>query len=897
MPAGSDRQVILWVDIKAPTPATRLLSLEVFSTENHSLRAVDTLVTPEESPVGVSMAKVEKFFLGLQGFPGYKFVNRDLYSVSADWKKVEGCIAKTPLLDLRFLLQLFFPTLTAKTIGEYERAFQMQPGSTPAAVLKELVNILAKRVREPSGSALRALKTVFRGLAKEYSDWLAQPPHALPDFHYQINPDFVNSLDRFENLTGGQQFKPADAAQLFTEPGKMTEFVEGFQVRKGQAKYAQAILRSIQQEATVLLEAATGTGKSLGYLVPTIASIAESDKRAVIVTRTKSLQEQLFRSDLRKIRRLIPDGFRISLLKGLSNYLCLLKYKLFQSELADYMGKIPPEFMAALIVWEYFTESGDITETAIFDQPNSETLLAKVTLEEGSCLGRQCAFYNECYAFRARKNAQRSSVVITNYALLFSDLVSSAEILGRFSHAVFDEAHRLESEAINAFSESIAVQSFTRGLERLSDDKMQPLLKQACEAAENPELLDGFEALTSRLFTHLSMAADDIRDLLKKTSRSQQDRIRFRKGEPVHELLCELWDRDADSLIQLREVLSQLLQGLNGKSDDVEVESLTQLRRQTNTLIRQINLLEHIPEVNDDSEVMWAVILDSGEVWLTVAPMNVGNMLYHRLYSRFDSMIFTSATLDSEDNFEWTASRLGLGEESERAAYKVKIRSPFPLDQQLTIALARYLPPPTAPEFADRLSKLMLRFRTAARLPTLVLCTSYRMVEDLARPLLLSQGQAGEVLFQSPDTLPQTLLSRFKASRNAILIGTESFWEGIDLPDDLLRLLFITRLPFAVPDDPLELARQEQAERRGQNPFVSVSIPHAVLKYRQGIGRMIRSASDWGAVIVADSRMGRKNYGQIFVSASPVEVKVYDNESLLVNETAKWLGSMRSLVR
>ena len=244
----------------------------------------------------------------------------------------------------------------------------------------------------------------------------------------------------------------------------MSQHIDGYEMRKGQAKYAQAVLKSIQQHATVLLEAATGTGKSLGYLLPLIASCAENENRAVIVTRTKSLQEQLFRSDLRKIRSLIPDGFRVSLLKGLGNYLCLLKYKLFLSDLSEHMGRIPAEYMAALVVWEHSTESGDLTETAIFDQPDSEDLLPKITLEEGSCLGKDCQFYNDCYAFRARKSAARSNIVITNYALLFSDLVSGGDILGRFSHAIFDEAHRLEHEAINSFSEVLPMQAFARSL-------------------------------------------------------------------------------------------------------------------------------------------------------------------------------------------------------------------------------------------------------------------------------------------------------------------------------------------------------------------------------------------------------------------------------------------------
>ena len=893
MPTSNDSQILLWCDIKAPTPTARILSLEAYRIDDAGERPFDVLVVPEESEVPRKSAQLEKFFLAIHEAGGVKFINHDFYSPSADWQRVQAYLDKTPLLDLASLLRLFFPTVTARSLQEYESAFELPKGAQPFKALMTLQDIVNQRARELPGGALRALKTIFRGLNPEYGEWLNLLPRTKPDSSYVIDPKYLNTLDRFENLTSGNRMSTDDVLLLFSEAGKMTQHIEGYELRKGQAKYAQAVLKSIQQHASLLLEAATGTGKSLGYLLPTIAASAESDNRAIIVTRTKSLQEQLFRSDLRKIRSLIPDGFRVSLLKGLGNYLCLLKFKLFQSDLSEFMGRVAAEYMAALIVWEHFTDSGDLTETAIFDQVDSDELLAKVTLEEGACLGKECQFYNDCYAFRARKNAARSNLVITNYALLFSDLVSGGDILGRFSHAVFDEAHRLEHEAINAFSEVLPIQALARSLERLGDEKVALLLRQALESGDNPELIVGMDGVISRLHSRVSLAADSLRQVLRRLPRIQQDRVRFKTKEPIHDILADLWTTESEYFQQLREILTQSQPGLTPKGEEEKAEGLTQLRRQTTTLVRYIGMIENLPAMSDETAVMWAHLLDSGEVWITIAPLNVGELLARRLYSKYDSMIFTSATLDSEDNFEWIASRLGISHDDEHVSYKVKIRSPFPLEEQLRISLARYLPAPNEPGYAARLSQLILKFRTAARLPTLVLCTSYRMVDDLAKPLLEAHAQAGEVLYQTQDTLPQTLLNRFRLSRNAILIGTESFWEGIDLPDDLLRLLFITRLPFAVPDDPLELARQEQAEKKGESPFMTISLPQAVLKYRQGVGRMIRSATDWGSVIITDSRMAKKNYGRILFSASPVEINVYDSEPILISETAKWLNAKK----
>jgi ATP-dependent DNA helicase DinG len=185
-----------------------------------------------------------------------------------------------------------------------------------------------------------------------------------------------------------------------------------------------------------------------------------------------------------------------------------------------------------------------------------------------------------------------------------------------------------------------------------------------------------------------------------------------------------------------------------------------------------------------------------------------------------------------------------------------------------------------------------LKLQSSVRLPTLVLCTSYRMIEALSRTLKTDRRLSSDLLIQTPESVPQILLNRFRQMPSPLLIGTEAFWEGIDLPGRLLRLLVMTRLPFPVPDDPLELARQEEAEARGENPFMSVSLPVAVLKFRQGIGRMIRNSSDWGAVVVTDSRMGTKNYGRIFFDAAPAPVETFEHESLIVRDISRWLADM-----
>ena len=375
--------------------------------------------------------------------------------------------------------------------------------------------------------------------------------------------------------------------------------------------------------------------------------------------------------------------------------------------------------------------------------------------------------------------------------------------------------------------------------------------------------------------------------MIQNGGKSVGERLRFKTGHPLHDLSKTLWSDHELPFCDLRETLISLQQtAAPTDREQSDSELIMEVKKQVASVIHHINTLEAIAGSCNEKSVMWGQYHESGEVVLTVAPVAVGELLVDKLYSRYRSVTLTSATLDSEDDFRWISSRLGLTREG-MAPTKLKIRSPFPLSEQLKIGLARYLPPPSSEQYTARLGQLIVKLRSSVRLPTLVLCTSYRMIEALSRTLKTDRRLSSDLLIQTPESVPQILLNRFRQMPSPLLIGTEAFWEGIDLPGRLLRLLVMTRLPFPVPDDPLELARQEEAEARGENPFMSVSLPVAVLKFRQGIGRMIRNSADWGAVVVTDSRMGTKNYGRIFFDAAPAPVETFEHESLIVRDISR----------
>lgn len=892
-PARSQPQLILFCDVKAPTPHARVLTIEKLEAVGKELKPIDTLVLPEDPEARISRSKIDRFFLDLQSRIGFQYVAKEISSNNKEWNRVRDLLGHSALLDVQALLAVFFPSLSAQGLSELKKAFLLEPQLAPPQAVWNLAAKIEDKAAALPGATLRLLRQLTRALPAQYGVWLESLPSHKEPPPLKLDAAYFVDLDRFENLTAGNELSAEQVRGIFEGTSALVAKIPNYEIRRGQKKYVETVLRGMEQEEIVLVEAATGTGKSMGYLLPAVARCSEEESRAVIVTRTKSLQEQLFRSDLQKIRSIVPSGMKITVLKGLANYLCLLKYKRFLSDLSLASERLTPEHVSALIVWVADTKSGDLTETGIFDKPDSESLLERITLDEVTCLGKECAYFSDCYAFRARKNALKSSIVITNYALLFADLLADGTILGKFSHAVFDEAHRLESEAVNAFTSSVALLSFSRLLERIGSDRFAHTLSDCLgNSDEVAALAVAVRALAPQLAEPPRTVAGQVLRMIQSGGKGLGDRFRYKTGHPIHQLQQRFWQDHEHLFTDLRESLVLLQQcGASTERDESALEPTAELRRAIATTVKHISTLEAVAGAQDTESVMWSQFYESGEVVSTLAPIAVGNLLATKLYSRFRSVTLTSATLDSEDDFRWISSRLGLAS-GDRSPVKLKISSPFALKEQLKIGLARYLPPPSDSQYTARLGQLLLKLRAATHLPTLVLCTSYRMIDALCKILKTDRDLAGSLLVQTPESVPQILLNRFRQMPCPLLVGTEAFWEGIDLPGRLLRLLVMTRLPFPVPDDPMELARQEEAEAQGENPFMTVSLPVAVLKFRQGIGRMIRNSSDWGAVIVTDSRMGTKNYGRIFYDAAPAPVETYEHESLLVRDISKWLSEM-----
>jgi ATP-dependent DNA helicase DinG len=892
MPIDPRHPVIVLAEITGRSRSDQIMLLESVRIENGEIIPEESLLIPslEDSPRSASPRKVDDFLVSLSERQGFYLLDHRLPGDVRTWSVVTEYLSKSSLIDLRKLLRVLFPTTTARSLSEFRKAFSLSDKIDARHLALRLLEIFASRTQNLSRGLQRRLKKLALFSSRALREWFEAAGRRQPAVDFELDESYFVNLDRFENLTEGMVLECEEIPSVLRDSAESSTLIDGYEFREGQSRYANAVVKALTQDQILLLEGATGTGKSIGYLLPLIARCAETKTRATIVTRTKSLQEQLFRSDLVKIRKLVPPGFRVSLLKGLANYLCLLKYKSYMAQMDTALDAETAYRLMSLAVWEEESKSGDLTETEIFADEQADALRTRITLDEVSCLGSACTYYSQCYAFRARKQAIKSNLVITNYALLFADLLAGRSIMGSFSYAVLDEAHRLEAEATRAFTARLPLLYFQRLFEQLSGNRVASYLTDlgsvsTGEGGGVPELSEN----VSELGENIGLVAATVRDGLMTRSRGSLERIRFIAGDEIHGHLSDFFASNGETLQEVADWLTDVQNFLATTGDKGSGPNTVELKKRLGTLAEFVQLIRMIAESGPSDLVLWGDVLESGETAITAAPADVGRLLAKRLYPNYEAVVLTSATLESADDFAWVSRQLGLCKENDIESTHFKLGSPFPLSDQLRVTLAAYLPPPDSDRYPSKLAALITKLRQSVRMSTLVLCTSYRMIDMLESSLREHGKLPGEVLIQRPDSSPEKLLVRFQRSEKAVLIGTESFWEGVDLPGDVLRLLVVTRLPFAVPDDPIEQAKGEQATARGENPFVSLSLPAAILKYRQALGRVIRGLSDWGAVIVTDSRMAKKRYGSLFLEASPAEVQVFQQESLLLKDVASWL--------
>lgn len=636
----------------------------------------------------------------------------------------------------------------------------------------------------------------------------------------------------------------AAVTQVFAEQGRLSQAIEGFQPRAAQVQMAQAIAQMSSDSAVLVVEAETGTGKTFAYLAPALMAHNEHGerKKVIVSTGTKNLQEQLFHRDLPRVREALAPDAIVALLKGRSNYLCLHRMQQFvaQSGRPDPSVAIQLQYEARVVRhWANQTRSGDLGE--LTELPEDAMILPQITSTADNCLGRDCPDYQDCYLVKARQEALEADVVVVNHHLFFADAVLKdtgfGELIPHADLVVFDEAHQVPDIASQYFSESLN----TRQLADLAQDLR---LLYSTELKDLRQL--------GQLGDQLDKSAKDLR--LQFGRDPERGNWREQKQRSTLQQDCV---RLADILDTAQAVTKAAL-GRN-KTLDQCYERIVLLKARWQQL-------------NHTERTGYSFWYETSPRQLSVhqTPLSVADKFSSYMQSQSMQWVFTSATLAVHGRFDHFTQRLGLA-----SAQTLVLASPFDYASQALLYLPRYLPAPNDPKMAQAFATEALALIEHNRGGTFLLFTSYRMLNQVAQ---LLEGQCDRLLLTQGSTSKRELLEQFVDAGDAVLLGTSSFWEGVDVRGEALSLVMIDKLPFAAPDDPLLQARIEDCKLRGQNPFQQVQIPQAVISLKQGAGRLIRDAFDRGVLAVCDNRLVQKDYAQTFVASLPAMQRTRDRQ-------------------
>ncbi len=704
--------------------------------------------------------------------------------------------------------------------------------------------------------------------------------------------------------------------------GAFDRTFDHFEERPSQVDMMLAVAENIDYGGQLLIEAGTGTGKSLGYLLPAAMYAMQHGEPVVISTATIALQDQLIDSDIPSLVKAAEDAYqrgdrstfsslrhlKATVLKGRANYLCLRQWFLSQRVLP--VTKAEAELQTKVIAWLPITETGDRSEIRL--TPEQQGHFIKLAEVEGSCLPAQCVFHrrNQCFLFRARQEAEASHLIVVNHSLLLSDQLRGGSVLPAYRHLIVDEAHHLEQETTRQAGFRVSQQYIEQLTARVLNTEegiglvgaLGTTFKAISTVRDNDvraaagelqpvvtavqELVGDIHRNLQRLFLTLNEFASRF----EKDASGYERRIRISsamRADPSWSQVEIEWDDVAIPVSAMVEHIRTAYSIVSDLSED-QIASLPDILAEFEMLDLEIStMMEHMFGIvggGNNNLICWfSVHQTTGEMALNAVPLSVADILYDEVYRRMESITFTSATLATESNFGFVRERLGLPD-----AEELQVASPFDYKESTLLAIADDVPEPNQPGHQKEIHEVLIEACKASEGRAMILFTSHNALQNayyaIRRPLEL---EGIVVLGQRLDGSPRQLLERIREQPKTVILGTNSFWEGVDIPGEALSLLVITRLPFSVPSDPVFAARSELFD----NPFIEYAVPQSILRFKQGFGRLIRSATDRGVCLVLDRRIISKRYGRAFIDSLPETEQIIGSTNDISQAIHKWLGN------
>ena len=765
------------------------------------------------------------------------------------WKLFETCRKKSLEFDLSF----------------FEQAKSLLEGWPGRGFIDESYQEITRRFPD------RQIRTDFV---------LAPIPEGLFSSDKIIAPKIPDSIDWI--------------VECFSPGGILEKNLSGYESRPGQMKMAKLIAEGLTTSQHVVVEAGTGTGKSFAYLIPCLWSAKKTGQKVVVATHTIPLQEQLQKKDIPILETILPFTVKVSVLKGKSNYCCL---KRLQSCLANPREVSREEQRLALLsilVWMRETLTGDLQELS--KVPGLLHIWPSLNADNEACIPGRCSKSGICFLLRARKKAEEADLLIVNHSLLFSDLKTDYNVLPEYHQLVIDEAHQIYQTALQHLGSDMSLENVTRVLDNIykpSGQNFYGLLKQRLKtlAQQVPSVSwDNFEKRLDNIPENCTLVLEQAKEIFQLLSLvlGGERTLRFVASQSTQtwwEALIVQIENMIGRVRALMAILESLTSVLTGEDAD-EIEELKYVivghQRELQAMVETLAL---VLNVDNPKQVTW--LEQSSRLYLKTSPIEVSDILKEKIFSRIDSVILTSATLSISNSFEHFLRDIGLPKTTKTA----QVDSPFDYEQQMRFFVVKkgIDLQDSDEEKAKGLSEFIAEVAERMEGRTLVLFTAHKLLRETYASLNPRLSRIGiDTLAQGIHGERSTMLEAFKRNPKSVLLGANSFWEGIDIPGDTLSCVILVKLPFWPPSLPLIEARSEFLRSSGRDPFQELLLPEAVIRFKQGFGRLIRSKLDRGIVILLDDRVIDKYYGRFFLNSLPIQTHIRGGNSLILRKIEEW---------